>query len=376
MGRAKDHRPLLDPFHSLRGCRPSLAEAALSMSTSFQGQRVVVYGLARSGLAAARLLVRAGAAVTGLDIRSEGELGEAVGSLRPLGVSLVFGKVPDGLLNSADLIVLSPGVPLQLPELQRAKKAGLRIWAEVELASRWISSESLFGITGTNGKSTTTALLGELFAQAGRRAFVGGNIGRALCEAPLLGENFDAYAVELSSFQLEAIDQLRPRGSALLNLTPDPLDRHTSFEQYAAAKARIFQNQREGDFAVVNADDPEAIRVAKAARVPIFTFSLSQRPQQLGRSAVGYPGGFKLLLSDPPVKSYTVANRALRGTHNLQNAMAAALMARRAQVSPECVQRGLDSFAGLPHRLESVRTFGGVEWINDSKATNVDSSVV
>jgi UDP-N-acetylmuramoylalanine--D-glutamate ligase len=347
------------------------------MSTSLQDQRVVVYGLARSGLAAARLLVQSGARVSGVDIRAEGELGEGVSALRSLGVSLTLCKeVPSELLSSADLIVLSPGVPLERPEIQQAKERGVPVWAEVELASRFIPSEQLFGITGTNGKSTTTALLGELFAQAGRRAFVGGNIGRALSEAPLSGEEFDAYAVELSSFQLQVVEELRPRGSALLNLTPDHLDRHPSFERYAAAKARIFQNQSEGDFAVVNADDPEAMRAARSARVPLFTFSLQRESPQRQATAVGGEGGFELRLPGQPVERYALTNRALRGRHNLQNAMAAALLARGAQLSPESVQHGLDAFGGLPHRLESVRTLSGVEWINDSKATNVDSSVV
>ncbi len=348
------------------------------MERFFEGKSVAVYGLGKSGVAAARLLLRAGARITGIDARAERELGEGVSALRVQGVKLVLGKIPDDVLNSADLVVLSPGVPRGLPEIQRAMAAGIKVWAEVELASRFLGRGLILGITGTNGKSTTTALTGELLAQSGRRVFVGGNLGRPLSEAPLQAEQFDAYCVELSSFQLEGTESMRLRGAALLNLTPDHLDRYASVADYAAAKARIFLNQRDGDFAVVNADDPAAMDLARSARVPLYGFSLNGAVTGMplmGRASRS-KAGFQLELAGGRLEIYSVTTAALRGDHNLQNAMAATLLARLSGVSPEAAQRGLGAFPGLAHRMESVRTLNGVEWINDSKATNVDSALV
>jgi UDP-N-acetylmuramoylalanine--D-glutamate ligase len=347
------------------------------MERLLQGKSVVVYGLGKSGIGAVRLLVRASAQITGIDARTEAELGEAVSALRAEGVKLVLGGIPGDLLVRADLIVVSPGVPLRLPEVQRAASAGIRVWAEVELASRFLGSGPMIGITGTNGKSTTTALTGELLAQSGKRVFVGGNLGRPLSEAAIQVEPFDAYCVELSSFQLEGIEKLRLNGAAILNLTPDHLDRYGSLAEYGAAKARIFLNQREGDFAVVNAEDAAVMALARGARVPLYGFSLDARPGlPLAGRATRSPGGFQINLGGAPPEVFLLANPALRGDHNLKNAMAATLLARLSGVPSELAQRGLNAFPGLAHRMESVRILDGVEWINDSKATNVDSSLV
>ncbi len=348
------------------------------MERFLEGKSVAVYGLGKSGIAAARLLLRAGARVTAIDARTEVELGDPVAALRAQGVTLSLGGPRTDLLDSADLIVLSPGVPLGLPEVQRARAAGIKVWAEVELASRFLGDGPVIGITGTNGKSTTTALTGELLAQSGRRVFIGGNLGRPLSEAPLQSEPVDAYGIELSSFQLEGTDSLRLHGAALLNLTPDHLDRYASFAEYGAAKARVFLNQGDGDFAVVNAEDPGVIELARSARVPLYGFSLdaAQSRSPLAGTASRAGGGFQVQLGGTNAEVYSVSNAALRGDHNLKNAMAAALLARLSGASPGAVQRGLSSFPGLAHRMESVRTLNGVEWINDSKATNVDSSLV
>ncbi|WNG29478.1 UDP-N-acetylmuramoyl-L-alanine--D-glutamate ligase [Cystobacter fuscus] len=350
------------------------------MTPDLKDAKVVVYGLAKSGLAAIRLLTRAGARVTALDARSAQALGDTARELEAQGVTLVTSPPPPGLLEAQRLVVVSPGVPLALPELQAVRAAGVPVWGEVELASRFLAHVPLLGITGTNGKSTTTALTGELFARGGRRTFVGGNLGRPLSEASLSPGDWDALVVELSSFQLEGIDTLRPKGSAILNLTPDHLDRYADHAAYGAAKARIFKNQAVGDFAVVNADDADVMRLAEAARVPVYGFSLTGRPVAsapvLAGLAVARPGGFGFTGVGEAGESFTLTNRALRGGHNAQNAMAAALLARLAGVSHEGVQAGLDSYPGLPHRLESVRVLEGVEWVNDSKATNVDSVLV
>jgi UDP-N-acetylmuramoylalanine--D-glutamate ligase len=347
------------------------------MTLSLSGQKVLVYGLAKSGVAALRLLRHHGAEVTALDARAEDALGEVGREVKALGATLVTGPTPPGLLASRDLVVVSPGVPLALPEIEAARAAGVAVWGEVELAWRFLSSVPLFGITGTNGKSTTTALTGELFLRGGKRTFVGGNLGRPFSEAAMTPGDWDALVVELSSFQLEGIRTLRPRGAVILNLTPDHLDRYSSHAEYGAAKARIFQSQQAGDFAVVNAEDADVMGLARAAKVPVYGFSVSGRPvvdaPTLAGLAVAEEGGFRL---DFLGERYRLANRALRGAHNAQNAMAAALLARLGGVAADGVQAGLDSYPGLPHRLESVRVLDGVEWVNDSKATNVDSVLV
>jgi UDP-N-acetylmuramoylalanine--D-glutamate ligase len=233
------------------------------------------------------------------------------------------------------------------------------------------------GITGTNGKSTTTALTGELFVQEGRRTFIGGNLGRPLSEAPLEQPPFEACVVELSSFQLEGIERMRVNAAAILNLTPDHIDRYPSQQAYGEAKARIFMNQKERDFGVVNADDARVVELARKARVPVYGFSTAATPPKVPLLAgLAVPDGSGFRFSFGAQARFTLRNRALRGGHNLQNAMAAGLLASLSGVSDAAIQRGLDSYPGLPHRLEYVRTLDGVEWINDSKATNVDSTLV
>ncbi|XXF76457.1 UDP-N-acetylmuramoyl-L-alanine--D-glutamate ligase [Myxococcaceae bacterium GXIMD 01537] len=353
------------------------------MTPALSGRKVLVFGLAKSGLAAIKLLLARGARVTALDGRDEAALGDVARELRAQGVSLVTGRTPPGLLELHELVVVSPGVPLALPEIQAARAAGVPVWGEVELAWRFLSGVPLFGITGTNGKSTTTALTGELFAQGGGRTFVGGNLGRPFAEAALTPEGWDSLVVELSSFQLEGIEGLRARGAAILNLTPDHIDRYASHEAYGEAKARLFLNQGEGDFAVVNADDAHVLRLARRAKVPVYGFTSTRTPQTLAGAealagvAYARPGGFAFSMDGGRREEhYTLSNRALRGAHNAENAMAAALLARLGGVEAAAVQRGLDAYPGLPHRMESVRVLDGVEWVNDSKATNVDSVLV
>ncbi len=325
---------------------------------------VLVAGLGRSGRAAARLLASRGARVTAAD-EGRPDVGDLAGVVAEL-------RLGQRAFEAAgrDLVVVSPGVPLSRPDLAAAIARGTEVVAEVELAS-WFLPQPLVGITGTNGKSTTTALVGEMLAAAGLRTFVGGNLGTPLCEA--VGGAWDALAVELSSFQLEGIRSLRARAGAFLNLTPDHLDRYPSVQAYAAAKARLFELQRADDVAVLNAADPACARVAATCKSRPWWFGPTVRPAPAARPI---EGGFAV--DFPPARSerYLVRNRALRGAHNLENAMAATLCARALDVSAEAVQRALDVFPGLPHRLEWVRELNGVEWINDSKATNVDSTAV
>ena len=293
----------------------------------------------------------------------------ATALLRARGYEVATYDEKDGPLPSpippCDFVVLSPGVP-------RSKvQSTSPVIGEIELAWRMLPKGAgpILGITGTNGKSTTTALAGALFHRD-RRAFVGGNLGTPLSELLLARRAVDVAVVELSSFQLEGIDRLRPAVAACLNVTPDHLDRYRDVEDYALAKARIFRNQQAGDHAVANARDGRALAMAGASRGALHTFGF-------GRPSPGHAradeAAQELWLGD---ERYAVRGRALRGRHNLENAMAAALCARLLGVPAGEVQAGLDEFPGLPHRLEVVRERRGVEWVNDSKATNVDSTQV
>jgi UDP-N-acetylmuramoylalanine--D-glutamate ligase len=251
------------------------------------------------------------------------------------------------------------------------------VLAEVELAWRLLPRAlPAVGITGTNGKSTTTALAGALF-QRDRRAFTGGNLGTPLCELLLHGREVDVLVLELSSFQLEGIERFRPAVAACLNVTPDHLDRYRDLEAYAAAKARLFMNQQAQDFAVANARDPRALAMAAASRAEPWSFGFGPPEPRAARCPEG-DGPSEVVLRPPGggEERYAVRSRALRGRHNRENAMAAVLCARLLGVPRPRIQEGLDEFPGLPHRLEVVREHGGVEWVNDSKATNVDSTAV
>lgn len=336
------------------------------MKRTLRDRRVGVVGLAKSGVAAARLCAREGARIVGVDQRAEAELADAM-ALRDLGVELITGGHGGDVLRRCDLVVVSPGVPLCVAEVAAAARAGIPVVGEVELAS-WFLDAPLVGITGTNGKSTTTALAGHLFAASGRRVFVGGNLGRPLAEAVLDGARCDLYVVELSSFQLESAPSLRPAVAVVTNLTPDHLDRYPDLAAYGAAKRRIFAHQTSGDVAVVNADDAVVREMPRGLSPKVVTFGRAAAPDGGMRDA-----GAELVWG---AERYRVGSPALRGAHNRENAMAAALAGRLAGAPPEAVQRGLDSYPGLPHRLESIRTVGGVEYVNDSKATNVDSTAV
>ncbi len=336
------------------------------------GRKVLVVGLARSGVAAAKLCVREGARVTVTDKRKAAELEKQVGELLPLGVRFELGGHDVASFTGADLVVCSPGVPLANPEFAEARKAGVRVIGEAELASTFVR-EKVVGITGTNGKSTTTALIGHLLAQSGLRAFTGGNLGTPLSERVLEGGELDVSVVELSSYQLEAVESFRPHVAVLTNLTPDHLDRYPSAEAYYQAKRAIFRAQTPDDYAILNASDEKTLRLHDGARSLPLTFGHGPAQDRGARDdgsriVVRLPGGAE--------ERYETLGRTLRGAHNRENAMAAILAARLAGASESGVREGLTTFPGLPHRLEIVRVNGGVEWINDSKATNVDSTTV
>jgi UDP-N-acetylmuramoylalanine--D-glutamate ligase len=347
------------------------------MAFDVRGRRVLVVGLAKSGVSAAKLLHARGARVTVTDRRPATELRPQIEALGEA-AQYALGGHDERDFTAADLVVVSPGVPLALPELAAARRHAVPVLGEVELAWRFLADARLpfVAITGTNGKSTTTALTGALFAQH-RRAFVGGNLGTPASDLVLDGRAVDVAILELSSFQLEAVDRFRPRVAAILNVTPDHLDRYRDLEDYAAAKARLFMNQQPGDFSVANVRDDRAMAMAGASRASRFTFGFGEPARESARCPDdGASAEIALTPSAGPVERYQLRSRALRGRHNRENAMAAVLCARLLDVPPGHIQTGLDEFPGLPHRLEVVSERGGVEWVNDSKGTNVDSTQV
>jgi UDP-N-acetylmuramoylalanine--D-glutamate ligase len=336
--------------------------------SNLQGKRVLVVGLAKSGVAAARLCAAQGAHVVANDLGDEAKLGaESVRALRDAGCELALGHHDEALFLSVDRIVVSPGVPA-LPALDAAAARGIPIASEIELASWFLSSDVVVGITGTNGKSTVTTLVGEMLARSGRPTFVGGNLGTPLVavvgsEAARPG---GAVVVELSSFQLERVERFRAHVAVLLNVTDDHLDRHGSLAAYAAAKARVFHGQRRGDHAVVPAGDPVVEALARAAASTLHLFGGADGEVRVDeRAVVDTVSGLRVPLSE----------LRIRGAHNAMNACAAALAARLAGVSTDDIAYVLRTFPGLPHRMVWVRERDGVTYYNDSKATNVGASV-
>ena len=333
---------------------------------SVRGQRVLVVGAARSGVAAAHLLARRGALVTLTDAKSE--IAEAA-ELLAAGVRLELGGHVAATFESAQLIVLSPGVPLELPELTRARSAGVKVIGELELASRWLRGP-IVAITGTKGKSTTTTLVGRMLEAAGRRVMVGGNIGYPLSAQVDDSTTDTVHVVEASSFQLETTDTFRPWIAALLNFSPDHLDRHPDEASYAAAKLRIFANQGPEDWAVVNADSPEAMQMAHNVRARVVTYGVDEPADvHVGRGFVWQR------TSEGDVPLLPVAAVHLHGRHMLSNVVAATAISHLAGASGSSLVKALEDFRGLEHVMELVASRGGVRFINDSKATNVAAAV-
>lgn len=328
------------------------------------GKHVVVAGAGRSGLLSARLLAGEGAEVTLLDDRPreavEGSLGEPI----PAGVSFRQGMLRPAEVPGTALVVLSPGVPREKLPLSALAEHGVPLWGELELGFRRFRGK-VAAITGTNGKSTVTTLVGRMAARAFRKVFVGGNLGLPFVAAA--GGPFDWGVVEVSSFQLETVESFRPHVAALLNITEDHRDRYADFAAYAAAKLAIFRHQEPGDAAVINADDPEvSARVVSIAarRVP---FSVS-RPLAEG----AFLDGDDMVHRAAGVEErYARATLQIPGLQNVENALAAICVARAMGVPPADVRAGLAEFPGLPHRVEFVRTVRGVSYFNDSKGTNV-----
>ena len=332
-----------------------------------KGKRVTVAGAARSGIAAAELLVRRGAAVTLSDSRDDATAAEP---LRQLGVTLELGGHQTATFTGADLVVLSPGVAPEQPAVQAARDRGVPVIAEIELASRWLQGR-VIAITGTKGKSTTTALTGRILETAGFKVTVGGNIGAPL-SAQVYESTPDTYhVVEASSFQLEQIDTFHPWIAVMLNFSPDHLDRHPNVEAYASAKARIFENQTAADWAVINADDPAVLDIARRGRAAQRLFALH----------ASIPAGTVIENEwivdrgrDRTERLVPVDAIHLLGPHLVNDVMAAATVGAIAGVAPAATTVAVDTFHGLEHAMELAGEIRGVRFVNDSKATNVDAA--
>ena len=338
-----------------------------------EGNVVVVIGLARSGIAAAEFLARRGATVVAADAKAESALPPEALGLRERGVRLELGEHREETFTGAAMVVVSPGVPWELPALAAARAKGVPVIAEIELAFRHLRGR-VAAITGTKGKSTTTAALGAMLREAGFDARVGGNIGSPLVGLVEGSTDATAFAVEVSSFQLEGTERFRPDVAVWLNLSPDHLDRHPSLGAYVAAKARIFARQEAGDWAVVNADDPVVLEQAHRGRARKLLFRVTGEPLPDGDSAF-FEGGLARLRRDG--REETLFRRdevVLPGAHLAGDLLVAAAAARLLGAPADAIARAVRAFRGAPHVLEHVATIDGVAYYDDSKATNVEAA--
>ena len=348
------------------------------------GAHVTVIGLARSGVAACRLLQAAGAYVTVADRKEAAELTEVLGAIDRDRVGVTVGARYESSLDEADLVVISPGVPYRLAPLEVARRRGVRVIGELELASQFLRSP-LLAVTGTNGKSTTVTLIGKFLAESGQRTFVGGNLGVALSEAAVedlhasrLGtpSPYDFLVVEVSSFQLETIDRFHPWIAALLNVTVDHQDRYESLDEYVMAKQRIFENQTASDFALFNLDDDRVAALRHRVRAKRLGFSTAST---IGADVTGgtYLEGDQIVTTVTGVRQEICHRSEIRiiGNHNMSNVMAATTYALLCGCPLDAIRRVLATFPGLEHALEIVRECRGVRFVNDSKGTNVDATL-
>ncbi|MBQ8130842.1 MAG: UDP-N-acetylmuramoyl-L-alanine--D-glutamate ligase [Clostridia bacterium] len=335
-----------------------------------KGKRILVCGLARSGLAAARLLAQSGACVTAYDAKDEGSLTGDFDALRALGCRLVFGGDPLELEAGMDLIVISPGIPWKAPLVQAALSNDIEVIGELELGAR-LTRGRLVAITGTNGKTTTTTLTGEFFRSTGKTTHVVGNIGYPITETAGISRPDDVTVAEVSSYQCESVSTFHPDVAACLNITEDHLARHGTMEEYVRMKRRIFLQQTPRDVAVFNYDDETCRRMAEGLRAHVAWFS---RKTRVPYGAYAEDGVVYLALEQTHAVCRCDEIR-IPGSHNLENALAAVAIAGALGVPCENMREVLSTFPGVEHRIETVRELDGVTWINDSKGTNVDSTL-
>ena len=337
----------------------------------YEGKRVLVVGMARSGVAAAQLLVKHGAKVVVNDSKTGEGLGEAVAPLMSLPVEWALGRPAADCLDGIDVLVISPGIPNTAPFVEEARRRGVSVTGELELAYR-LSPGEMVAVTGTNGKTTTVSLLGEIFRNAGRVTHVVGNIGYPYSAAGLTSRADDMLVCEVSSFQMETADAFHPRAAALLNITEDHLNRHGTMEAYTAMKMRVFRSQTAEDVAVFNADDPALAPLIGQVKAQVMLFS---RQRKVASGAYVEDGQVMLAWKGAVKPVCRVDEIYIPGPHNLENALAAACMAAAMGVPAPVIRHTLKTFQGVEHRIEFVRELDGVRYVNDSKGTNVDSTI-
>jgi UDP-N-acetylmuramoylalanine--D-glutamate ligase len=334
-------------------------------------KRVLVVGLGKSGVASALFLKAHGARVTVSDTKSGDELRDEIPALLDHGINVETGGHGERTFREQDLIVVSPGVPADAPPLQKARSLGETVVGEIELAAQFLSGP-IVAITGSNGKTTTTTLTGELLTAGGLPTLVGGNIGTPAISLVERAKRESVIVLEVSSFQLETIQTFHPKISVVLNVTPDHLDRHRTLQAYVDAKARIFENQRGDDFAVLNADDPTCVQMATRTRAQVFWFS---RQKEVKQGAWVHDGGILFRDGTKQHEIMLAAEIPLKGAHNLENVLAAVCCGALMGCTAEKIRQAVREFKAVEHRLEFVATIRGVDYYNDSKATNVDATV-
>ena len=337
----------------------------------FKDKKVLVSGIAKSGISAAGLLKKLGADVTVQDAKTEDKLGDVTDELRSQGFNLYLGANPDAIIEDMDILVMSPGVPADLPFVNKAREKNIPVIGEIELAYMFCKSP-VIGITGTNGKTTTTTLAGDICKAYFENTFVVGNIGNPFADITFETKDDGVVVAELSSFQLETINEFKPKVSAVLNITPDHLNRHHTLENYIAAKERVFENQDESDFCILNYNDEITRKMADKTKADVIFFSLGGKitegiysdEKSIYINALGYNE-----------KVVDIDELKILGGHNVENAMAAIGCCAAIGVPLDIIRKVLKEFTAVEHRIEYVRTINDIEFYNDSKGTNPDASI-
>jgi UDP-N-acetylmuramoylalanine--D-glutamate ligase len=346
-------------------------QSAIDFGMELKDKRVLVVGLGKSGVASALFMKARGARVTVSDTKSGDELRNEIPALLDHGIVVETGGHGERTFKGQDLIVVSPGVPVDAPMLVQARSLGEPVIGEIELAAQFLPGP-IVAITGSNGKTTTTTLAGEILTAGGLPTLVGGNIGNPAISLADRATQDTVVVLEVSSFQLETTQTFRPKIAVVLNVTPDHLDRHRTFEAYVDAKARIFENQTDSDFAVLNADDPTCVAMAKRTKARPFWFS---RQKEVRQGA--WAGDGKIFFRDGSGQReiMRVSEVPLKGAHNLENVLAAVCAGALMGCAPDKIRQAVRNFKAVEHRLEFVATIRGVDYYNDSKATNVDATI-
>jgi UDP-N-acetylmuramoylalanine--D-glutamate ligase len=335
------------------------------------GKRVLVVGLGRSGVASALFLKSQGARVTVSDVKSPEQLREEIPVLLDHGIAVETGGHGERTFQNQDLIVVSPGVPADAEPLMQARGLGQPVIGEIQLAAEFLKG-NIVAITGSNGKTTTTTLIGEILAACGAKTLVGGNIGTPAISLVERSSPDTVTVLEVSSFQLETVRSFRPKIGIVLNVTPDHLDRHRTFAAYVDAKARLFENQQSEDFSVLNADDPTCVELAGRTRAQVFWFS---RKHEVAQGAYVHKGEVLFRRAGAQQEVMLASEIPLKGAHNLENVLAAVCAGVLMGCEASKIAGAIRHFKAVAHRLEYVATVRGVEYYNDSKATNVDATI-